>query len=283
MSNWGQANKDNTINYGKAPKNDKTKGNFGASCFTSDSPQQTNLTGETGGGFTNTKSYYTSDDPIIPIQGANNQLDYLKGENKLTASFWFKSVASGNGTLPFVSIVAGRTVLFKIAINANPANSTLQLVIDGNVVISTNVATTDWTTQWYHLILTYDASTTPSTATAFINGVNANVTTLTNTTFPNVTYPTFDIGNTTAGTIFQSYYTQIAFWKTNLTNAEMLAIYNSGCPADITTYAPNTWLKIDDAVVAGTGASFPNSGSEGTAFTSTGALAVHVLPNAPCP
>ena len=233
--------------------------------------------------FSNTKSYFTSDDPIVPIQGANNQLDYLKGENKLTASFWFKSnVSSGSGTIPFVSMVSGRTVLFKIAINVNPANSTLQLVIDGNVSISTNLATTDWSTQWHHLILTYDASTTPSTATAFINGVNANVSTLGNATFPNVTYPTFDIGNTTVGTIFQGYYTQIAFWKTNLNNTEMLSIYNSGCPSDISSYNPNTWLKIDNAIADGSGISFPNSGSEGTSWSSSGALGIHVLPNSPC-
>lgn len=44
--------------------------------------------------------------------------------------------------------------------------------------------------------------------------------------------------------------TEIAYWDTNLSSAQIVAIFNSGVPGDLTSLSPTTWFRPDNGVFA---------------------------------
>ena len=240
-----------------------------------------------GGGdtpFTNTKSFFTSSDPMVEL-GSSDGIDFLSLSTKASFSFWFKANTTGNATIPLITMVAGKSSQLRVQINTDLTqnNSTVQLGINSTGIVSHTITNfSDWSTSWHHIIYSYDNTSGNGDCTVFLDGVNLNVLSMAGANFPDSSsFAQAKIGIGT-GALIPAYYTQIGIWDTNLTNSEMTAIYNSGCPSDISSYSPEVWLKMDDAVTQGSGVSVPNSGSASGTWSIAGSLGTHIITDSPC-
>jgi hypothetical protein len=236
-----------------------------------------------GSSFSNTKSFFTSD-PIVPLTTTDG-IDFLSLSTKVSFSFWFKANGTANATIPLITMVAGRATQLRLQITDDPTQneSIVQLAISSTIIVSHTISNfSDWSTAWHHIILSYDNTSGNGDCTVFLDGVNLNVSSIGAANFLDSTFfAQPNIGQGT-GTLLSGYYTQIGIWDTNLTNSEMTAIYNSGCPSDISSYSPEVWLKIDDAVTQGEGISVPNSGSASGTWSIAGSLGTYIVTDSPC-
>jgi hypothetical protein len=119
------------------------------------------------------------------------------------------------------------------------------------------------TGQWYHVVCTYSGSGTPADIKVYVDGAQVDnhsldpggYTAMHNTS-----------SNLEVGTIgFVPDYAngkieELAIFGTELSSAQVSAIYNAGDPADISSYSPVGWWRMGDND-GGTGTTITNQGS----------------------
>jgi len=139
---------------------------------------------------------------------------------------------------------------------------------NNRIGIETSAAITAHEGSWIHVIATYDGGGDSSTMVLYINGV-AQATSATDagsyTAMHNTNAPVW-IGGLAYGPDFANgKIDEVAIIPSELSAAQALAIYNSGEPADLTSYSPTVWTRFEE----GTGTSIADSSGNGHTATLT--------------
>jgi hypothetical protein len=206
---------------------------------------------EASSGFSNTYS--------VDFDGTN---DYMAAGN-ITAinsvanasySFWYKTSATG-----------------KVGLIGGGVGTSAYHWTDGNMYVHSWVSaqahsiTIPTLGSWHHIVCTFEASGSK----LYLDGSLQS---------------TVDHGNTTAsdvGTSFavgkvahynipdgQKLIDEVALFTSTLSASDVTAIYNSGTPADLTSYSPVGWWRMGDDD-SGTGTTITDQGSGGNDGTLT--------------
>ncbi len=235
-----------------------------------------------GGSFTNTKSFYNElGGGILPATANSGDLSYLNNQGIISASVWFKILSQTSASYQFVTMVAGKITYFRFQLSYDTSgvsprvncfltiNSTQALI--GNATLTLNNG-------WHHFMITYDTSLGGN---FYINGNVLAGTSVLPASFTSTTdKPTF-FGGT--GQLTEYNATQLAIWNRVLTSQEINDVYNNGCPSDLTSLNPNTWLKMDDAFDNGLGITLPDNGSDNATIESVQQFPQGILTDSPCP
>ena len=124
---------------------------------------------------------------------------------------------------------------------------------------------------WVHLAFTYDGrggSSAQDGITLYINGIAISTTDNINASYTAMHNSAADLW--IGGTEFVPDYAngkidEVAIIPSELSAAQVTAIYNSGAPADLTSYSPIVWTRFEE----GTGTSITDSSGNGHTATLT--------------
>lgn len=118
------------------------------------------------------------------------------------------------------------------------------------------------TGQWYHAVVTYDASKASSGIKLYLNGTRVDdadyasgTFTASKNTSAEVRVSALQVNNTYSDGIID----ELSIFNTELSASDISAIYNSGTPADISSLSPVGWWRMGD-----------NDGGTGTTITDQG-------------
>jgi len=118
---------------------------------------------------------------------------------------------------------------------------------------------------WHHLVLTYDgvSSTSSSSFSVYFDGVNYAANQAVGLgSYANVNH----VGK--GAYQFDGLIDEFAIFNSELSSSDVTAIYNSGVPADLTSYSPVGWWRMGDND-GGTGTTITDQGSGGNNGTLT--------------
>lgn len=232
--------------------------------------------------FSNTKSYNNEYNGNIIGATANvGDLSYLNNQGIISASVWFKVLAQTNGTFQFLTMVGGRTSYFRFQLNYDTTGAFPRancfLIINNTQALLGN-ATVTLNNGWHHFLCTYDTSVGGK---FYINGNQVLNPTIAQASFTTTTVkPTFFSGT---GILNEYNATQLAIWNRVLTSQEVQDVYNNGCPSDLSSLNPNTWLKMDDATGDATSTTITDSGSDNATIESLIPFTDAIETDSPCP
>ena len=112
---------------------------------------------------------------------------------------------------------------------------------------------------WHHLVLTYDGVNpqASSSTTVYIDGIEYAAT-------RSVGLGSYGTGNYVGkgAYSFNGLIDEFAIFDSELSSSDATAIYNSGVPADLTSYSPVGWWRMGDDD-NGTGTTITDQGSGG--------------------
>jgi hypothetical protein len=202
--------------------------------------------------------------------GSSTGFDSL---SEFTISAWIKAdsfsgypmiLAKTNGTTAeaFQFYIDQDTSKPTFAVNFSDFNSSTD-------AISTGV--------WTHIAVTWTSGT--GAVAFYING-NASGTATGSTS---ITANTEDccIGAKPSGSGFSNFFNgimdEVSFFNSALSASDITAIYNSGAPADLTSYSPVSWWRMGDAE-NGSGTTITDQGSGGNDGTINGATFSNDIP-----
>ena len=152
--------------------------------------------------------------------------------------------------------------------NSNKVNMLLGTATT-NLDIQNN--TTLNTTDWFHVVSTYDGSGSASGLKVY---VNADASSLTDSSLGSYagmpsTSGNLEIGRFANGhSFFNGLVDEVAIFNYELTSSQVSDIYNSGSPADISSLSPLGWWRMGDDD-SGTGTTITDQGSGGNNGTLT--------------
>jgi len=215
--------------------------------------------------FINTYSMdFDGVDDYVDI-GNNINFDYNEA---FSYSFWvnpdavsgtdylFSKYASSRGILMyFTSPGTGNNFLYFNLYNTNSGSTATRkrIVTRTGSVIPPNT--------WTNIIVTYDGSGLASGITIYKNGVPQSITVVQDN-LQNQTILTsqnaYISGNNFASSFYAGKQDEWAIFNSELSAAEVLAIYNDGIPNDITSLSPIAWYRFEEgsgtiAIDSGTG------------------------------
>ena len=112
------------------------------------------------------------------------------------------------------------------------------------------------TGQWYHAVVTYDASKASSGIKLYLNGKRVDDADYASGTFTasKNTSTEVRVGGLEIGPAYSNgKVDEVAIFNTELSSSDVTSIYNSGVPADLTSYSPVGWWRMGDGTEAGSG------------------------------
>lgn len=177
-----------------------------------------------------------------------------------SVSAWFKPefTAAGNYFL------TGRSTQKRLGMYYDGSSSiTYYLRQSGSPFNILSFSSTDLSvlTQWNNLVWTKDNATT--TVTMYLNGSQIDQDAGASSTASDF-YPEVIGAINTSGTFgFKGKIDEFGWWdSTALSSSDVTAIYNSGVPADLSSYSPVGWWRMGDDD-SGTGTTITDQGSGG--------------------
>ena len=108
---------------------------------------------------------------------------------------------------------------------------------------------------WSHLAVTWDGS---NTVTTFLNGSQIGQITNSGSLVDRADKMLIGKGNW----VHKGLVDEVAYWNSELSSSDITAIYNSGVPADLSSYNPVGWWRMGDND-GGTGTTVTDQGSGG--------------------
>ena len=119
-------------------------------------------------------------------------------------------------------------------------------------------ATFTSTTEWYHIVSTYDGSRTNAGLKIYVNGSEAASTGANSMNAGAWTNNAdFKVGRSTDGHI-----DEVSVYNSELSATDITTLYNSGIPGDVTSLNPVGWWRMGDND-GGTGTTVTDQGSGG--------------------
>jgi len=110
--------------------------------------------------------------------------------------------------------------------------------------------------QWYHAVVTYDASKASSGIKLYLNGTQVDdadyaggTFTASKNTSAEVRLASLQVNNTFSNGIID----ELAIFNTELSASDVTDIYNSGVPTDLSSLSPAGWWRMGDGTEAGSG------------------------------
>ena len=220
--------------------------------------------GSGGSSFTNTKSIAL--DGVDDFVTMGNVLDFER-TSAFSISAWVKRggtgvndtivskmESSGNyrGYLVFIS----STNLVKFVLR-HQNNVSARLTIDSTTTI------TD--TNWHHISVTYDGSSSVSGVKIYIDGVSDTVTTAGTLSATTLNSSPFNIGARNSNSLFATAtIDEVSLFNSKLSQSDVSTIYNSGVPNDISSLSPLSWWRCGDGDTAPTLTDNGSGGNDGT-------------------
>lgn len=119
---------------------------------------------------------------------------------------------------------------------------------------------------WYHVVFTLDGST----AKLYVNGSQAGSTVTTAPSLTSQSGNNFEFGGnpTYRPYLWDGLIDETAIFNSTLSASDITSIYNSGTPADLSSYSPVHWWRMGDND-GGTGTTITDQGSGGNNGTLT--------------
>ena len=196
----------------------------------------------------------------LSLDGTNDYADagnvtQINSATNLSVSLWFNldNLTSG-GARPV--LMAGGPGTFYIW----PDTNTTLSYVTGGVPHSFTVST--WSTgQWYHLTTVHAGTSLEvyldgsSIGTATVSAVASN-----QGNNLNIGHWTNGVGS--VGNYLDGKMDEVALFTSALSSSDVTAIYNSGVPADLTSYSPVGWWRMGDDD-SGSGTTVTDQGSGG--------------------
>jgi hypothetical protein len=234
-----------------------------------------------GGGFTNTYG--------VDLDGANDSIDAVSdpGLSVYTMSFWLKTSQS-----TFAFLVGGfgggtgaGAYRNESGIRINNGTGRFLEYQDYNTggsnrIMAGNLVSGDVNDgAWHHFAMVYVPSgytTTTGTASGngegfklFLDGTRVDTTLVGSFDLP-TTVPEFKVGREGRRALYfyNGLIDELAIFGSSLSDSDVTAIYNSGTPADLSSYSPTLWWRMGDND-GGTGTTITDQGSGGTNGTLT--------------
>ena len=207
----------------------------------------------------------------VDVDGTNDSVDvsdssdFAFGSSGFSISFWFNggstNASSGFGVNIFDmrnSVGGSQPSLW---IETDGASSLVKYYASGAYRVSTT-ATLDAGT-WYHLVITNDGSTTK----IYLDGNTTPIGTGSDpTTYVNA--PLRIGGYHASNYYYDGLIDEFAIFSSELSASDVSSIYNSGTPADLSSYSPVGWWRMGDND-GGTGTTITDQGSGGNNGTLT--------------
>lgn len=260
---WGQAAVNNTNGFGKSATNNTI--DFGEVCADSWSPE-TNLTG-TGATppFSNTKSIEL--DGIDDYVDMGNNLNFER-TSAFSISAWIKRGSTGvNDTIVSKMESSGNFRGYLVYISST---NVVKFVLR-NVNLSSNrlfidSTTTITDTDWHHILVTYDGSSSVSGVKIYIDGVSDTVTTAGTLSATTLNSSPFNIGARNSNSLFATAtIDEVAIFNSELSQSDVSAIYGVGVPSSLSSYSSLvSWWRCGDNDTAPTLTDNGSGGNDGT-------------------
>tara|TARA_R100000458_G_scaffold45251_1_gene43459 strand:+ start:325 stop:1107 length:783 start_codon:yes stop_codon:yes gene_type:complete len=223
-----------------------------------------------GGGFANTYSVdFDGTDDYMSIPDADIfSLGNGSGtDNAFSISGWFNADSIGAFYIATKDASGAREWAFRTV------SGQLHFFVfgTGGGYIGRKDSTSLNTGQWYHAVVTYDASKASTGIKLYLNGTRVDVSDYSSGTFTaskNTTAEVRVAGLQVNNTYANGKVDEVAIFNTELSASDVTAIYNSGVPADLSSYSPVGWWRMGDND-SGTGTTVTDQGSGGNNGTLT--------------
>ena len=207
----------------------------------------------------------------INLDGSNDYIDcggasafsFTDGagnDDPFSISAWVKFDSINRSRVISKDVSTGsREYLF----GTNNSNKVNMILGTGSVNLDVQNNTTLNTTNWFHIVATYDGSNSASGLKVY---VNADASSLTNNSVGSYSGMASTSGNLEFGrfanghSFFNGLIDEVAVWNSELTSSQVTTLYNSGVPGDITSLSPLGWWRMGDND-SGTGTTITDQGS----------------------
>jgi hypothetical protein len=210
------------------------------------------------------------DDYLAVADAAELSFGDASTDSPFSISAWVKSdnwnkfrvVAKGNTTTD-AEFIFGGDGASKLALYMFDAAHAVNIGRSYNTILNTG--------QWYHVGVTYDGSGVNTGIELYVDGVK--LTSVTNQGSGSYTAMHNTTGELSIGRSYIPDYgsgliDEVAIFSSELSEADMTAIYNDGEPSDISSYSPIGWWRMGDND-DGTGTTITDQGSGGNNGTLT--------------
>ena len=185
----------------------------------------------------------------IIFDGVDESLDATVSPNigtgDFTINFWiYKTDASGGGGQRIFSKQGGTGSDWQVFVN-NPGQMQWTSSLWNDASGGSLIPSLDTWEMW-----SYSVSQSGNTASWYLNGANPNTKDLTGVTGDLGVGNSFTMGRHNTSYEFAGNLDEISFWNTALTEAELLSLYNSGAPTDLSKFAKSAnlthWWRMGD-------------------------------------
>ena len=183
----------------------------------------------------------------LDFDGANDYIDCGNdsslnmadnGTDSFTFSFWIKRSSTNNEIIISKQVNSGSFNGFETSIISNKIRVFLGSFQSPQAylqVISTNTITG---TDWKNIVITYDGSQNVSGFNIYINKVSETLVTLQNITPSGIlNSANFQISGRVTSTLFSGSLSNVSYWNTELTSAQVTEIYSEGIPQNLNNHS----------------------------------------------
>lgn len=218
-----------------------------------------------GGGLSNT--YSVDFDGVDDYLSLGDLSSLVGGQNDVSYSIWINYSSTGNQGLLGNTAATGEAYIFSGNFYTTQLHDSTFANL-GSLSLNT----------WYHIV----CSRTTTNTTFYKNGSVAS----TNNHSATATLSTLFNSDLRVGVAPRlGWYSNVkvdefALFTSALSASDVTAIYNSGVPADLTSYSPVGWWRMGDND-SGTGTTITDQGSGGNDGTLTNGPTFHDLSTAP--
>jgi hypothetical protein len=221
--------------------------------------------------FADTKSFQLDGNIDFVTYADNSNLSFGDGvtDSPFSISAWIK-VTTGTAFIIVGKYLAYPNGEYKFVKQAD--GTVLIRIISGNNELSRRGRTTNsidsLVGQWVHVVSTYNGNSDYSGLKIYIDGVRSDVanngknvyTAMSNTTYP------LNIGK-----FANTNVNEVSIFNSELSQSEVLSIFNGGLPDSLTAFNPLLWLRMgEEATWNGGKFVLDNQGSIGGTATSVG-------------
>ncbi len=200
-----------------------------------------------GSSFASTNSFtFDGNSDYIDM---GNTLDFTNTD-AFSISCWFKRTRSGVSEFlvskqDSTSNSRGYTLLIPfddnkvtVVIRNNTASS-------GRLIVDCTTAITD--TNWHHIVMTYDGSSSVSGINLYLDGNNNTGATSGTLSATISNSASFQIGAKNGGNEFSGNIDEVSVFNLELSASDVTSVFNSGVPNDISSLSPLSWWRMGEA------------------------------------